>query len=141
MIKSLKIRNFQSLRNVDLTFGGFNVILGESDIGKSAVVRSIRAVLENATGKTFISHGEKETTIGIQFDDCEVLWRKGAKTAYGFKQNGQTSRFDSPGHGMPDEIKEVVKMGRIEVGGAKLDVNVHGQLDSPFLLTKPWSES
>ena len=48
MITKIEIKNFQSHKNTVLEFDkGVNVICGESDNGKSAVIRAIRWVVEN----------------------------------------------------------------------------------------------
>ena len=48
MIERVHIQGFQSLADVDLELGGFTVIQGKSNSGKSAFIRALRAVVTNA---------------------------------------------------------------------------------------------
>lgn len=61
----LDIRNFQSIKNQSLDFSGFNVICGKSDMGKSALRRSIQTALFNNWSKSFIRTGEKSTLVSL----------------------------------------------------------------------------
>lgn len=69
-ITKLKLVNFQSYENETIKFDPlFNVILGESRNGKTAILRSIRWILENRpTGRNLIRKGEKfaEATIYLE---------------------------------------------------------------------------
>lgn len=61
----LSVKNFQSIKNQTVSFSGFNVICGKSDMGKSALRRSIQTVLFNNWSKSFIRSGEKSTLITL----------------------------------------------------------------------------
>jgi chromosome segregation ATPase len=48
MLKSLRIINFESHKDTTINFtDGFNVIIGQSDGGKSSIIRAIAAVCYN----------------------------------------------------------------------------------------------
>lgn len=42
--QSIRVQGFQSLYDVSLDLGGFTVIVGPSSSGKSAFIRSVKAV-------------------------------------------------------------------------------------------------
>ena len=56
-IKEVGVQGYQSLYKVGLKLGQFTVIFGESDVGKSALYRAIRALLTAESGDSFISKG------------------------------------------------------------------------------------
>lgn len=62
----LKITNFQSHTNTELDIlpNAVNVIVGETDAGKSAVIRSIELLARNRpSGDKYRTHGTKETRV------------------------------------------------------------------------------
>ena len=82
MLKSLKIRNFESHRNTQLNFHpGVNVIVGESDQGKTAILRALEWVLFNRPlGEDIKSNWLEDinTYVQVEFDDG-ILKRKRTK--------------------------------------------------------------
>ena len=44
-LETLEISNFQSVEKADIQLGGFTVIVGPSNSGKSALLRALRAVV------------------------------------------------------------------------------------------------
>ena len=72
MLNRLRIRNFQSLEDIDLELGQFTVIIGESDTGKSAIIRALKYALINKVGTGFIRHGEKQAAVELTFEDLKV---------------------------------------------------------------------
>ncbi len=69
MLREIRVKNYQSLRDVKIVPGDFTVIVGESDVGKSALVRAIKAPLINRTGQDFISDGAKQAGVALSFND------------------------------------------------------------------------
>lgn len=67
MIKQLKIENLQSHVNSDLEFHpGVNVIVGPSDVGKSAIIRALKWVaLNRPSGDAIRRHQTKRTTVSL----------------------------------------------------------------------------
>ena len=57
MIKHVRIRGFQSWKQADLDLEPLTVVVGESDQGKSALIRALESVMENRAGTEFITHG------------------------------------------------------------------------------------
>ena len=67
---SLKIEDFQSIGNAELEFTpGINLIVGQSNSGKTAILRAIDSVLTNSTyPKSFIKHHTNETNVNFQYN-------------------------------------------------------------------------
>lgn len=130
-LKRVRIIDFQSLHDVDLELGRFTVIVGPSDVGKSAVIRAIHSAVVNRSGQDFIRSGTKESKVALVFEDGVLAWLKGGSTTY---KLGKKS-FEKPGRTVPQEVAEFLRLGDIQVGEEKLNPNIHGQFQPPFLVT------
>jgi exonuclease SbcC len=125
MIHELTLKNFQSHSATSLTFvAGVNVIIGQSDAGKSTLVRALRWVVHNRpAGDEFISHDAKETFVRLTLDDCVVERHKGGKNTYNI--NG--TELVGFGQDVPTEVSQLLRLD---------DVNIQSQLEGPFLLSE-----
>ena len=136
MITKIEIKNFQSHKNTALEFDkGVNVICGESDNGKSAVIRSIQWVVENypqGIDKINSNWNEnlKEPLSVKLYTDKGYVERIRDKTRNGYdicKTGEQIVKLDAIGKGVPKEVIDFLNVS---------DVNFQFQLDPPYLLSK-----
>lgn len=132
MIKSLKLKNFQSHKDTNLTFHpGFNIITGASDSGKSGLIRALRLLIENKpSGWDYKSwfNNTKETEVSIEIDDSSITRRRTAsKNTY--EVNG--SVFEAMGRNVPDAVKSILQMDA---------TNLQTQHDKYFMLQSTPSE-
>ena len=85
-LKTVQIRNFQSHRDTEVHLvPGINLIVGTSDIGKSAFMRALNLVMHNEVpNREFVTYGEKDATVILEFSDGTIVERvKGStKNAY-----------------------------------------------------------
>ena len=135
MIKQLTIRNFQSHRFSKLEFcPGVNVIVGESDQGKTAIIRALKWVLFNRPGgDSFRSRNVNgETKITLETENETIERGRSKNTNYYSCENKQLF-YEKFGTELPDEIKSVYPV---------IDwINFQFQFDSPFLLTLSGGEA
>lgn len=129
MLKSLKIRNFESHRNTTLDFHpGVNVIIGDSDQGKSAILRALEWNLFNRPlGIEVMSNWMKDinTYVQTEFDDG-ILKRKRTKDFNGYILNGNTKNpFKGFKNKIPEAISSFVNMS---------DINLMSQDDVLFMI-------
>lgn len=124
MLKSLKIKNFQSHKKTFLKFNkGLNVISGKSDSGKSGIIRAINWVIHNKpSGQSFRSHWGGTTSVTLKTNKSIIKRVKGKSNAYFL--NGK--KFVSFKKEVPQEIKEAIKISHI---------GLQKQMDSPFLFS------
>lgn len=128
MLKELKISNFQSHKSSLLEFSsGINIISGQSNNGKTAILRSLNWVINNRpSGWSFKSNfaNEKDKTeVSIIFNDCEIKRiRSNSKNQYLLKDN----LYEALGNNVPDEIEKILNIN---------ELNFQNQLDKHFLLT------
>lgn len=130
-IEKISIHNFQSHKKTDIQFHkGVNVIVGESDVGKSAILRAINWVLTNRpTGNSFVSNWSDDgCQVHIEFDDGYIKRIKN-KSMNGYIVSGLDwgeECYRNFGHGVPDEIAEFLNMN---------EINFQSQFDPPFMLS------
>lgn len=129
MIKSLLIKLFQAHKNTKFEFlPGVNVIAGESDAGKSAVIRAASWLFTNRPqGFSFKNKeaGEKDVTeVTIEMVGGEEVSRrkssKGINEYYFPEETFKALRTD-----VPEEVRDVFQMG---------EVNIQSQHSPYFLL-------
>lgn len=131
-IKEVGVQGYQSLYKVGLKLGQFTVIYGESDVGKSALYRAIRALLTAESGDSFISKGENKTGVALRLNSGEkVIWikRRGKRCEY--KLGEQKWRRNRT---LPLEVSKILQLTPLIVDGDKFYPNLRGQFDSLFLL-------
>lgn len=132
----IKLNNFQSIGEAELTFEpGVNLIVGQSNSGKTAILRSIAATLNNPTrGKYFIKKGAKFSLIEVKFDGNEIKWKRTpADSSYEingevYKKTGRTDLFEIlPENGFVRDDSDNI-------------MNIEGEWDLPFPFDRTPSE-
>ena len=135
MIRDLTISNFQSHQDSILQFSPrVNVILGVSDSGKSAIMRSLRWLLLNRpSGKAFISHWCKKgdsTEAKIMLADGTIIIRSRSQKdnlyTYTLPKSEDAHVLEAVRTDVPDEVARLLNMDEV--------INIQGQGDRPFLL-------
>ena len=139
---TIRVRNFQSVKDATLNIRGLTVITGPNNSGKSALMRAIRGVFTNAPAGSFVRHGEGSLTVDLTFEDGQtVTWEKGSEKPDGkgkainrYTVNGKV--LDGVGRGVPPEVEA---LGVREISGG-LWPQIAKQFDGTlFLVDKPGS--
>ena len=125
MFTELHLKDFQGHADSLIEFDkGVNAFIGETDQGKSSVIRGIRLVVENKpAGNSFIRNGTPETVVSLTTDDAEVVRQK-SKTSHNYILNGV--ELKAFGQGVPDEVTSVMRLAP--------DINIQKQSSPYFLL-------
>lgn len=136
MLRRLTIVNFQSIRQAALDFGPVTVLVGESDAGKSAVLRAIRAVVTSPVGSDFRTQGTGETMVSLELDDAAVTWTKADSPAYRVDRSGGSAPalYSGFGRTVPAPVVDLLRLGPLAVGDEVVWPSVHQQFDLPFLV-------
>lgn len=129
-LRGLRIRDFQSIANLEIHPGRLTVLTGPSNSGKSAVVRAIRAVAENVQGTAAVRAGAKTFAVTLDVDGHEVRLTRGPGLG---EYHLDDQRFAKSGKDVPPEVTNVLKI-------TKGDPNITTQFDRPFLLDAPGTE-
>lgn len=126
MIEQLEIANYQSHKSTNITFHpGLNVIVGESDSGKSAVIRALRWLVWNRPiGDSFRSDWGGDTEIKLMTRES-IIKRIKTDDTNTYEVNGlELASFDK---GVPEEVQKALNIN---------EINVKGQFDSHFLISQ-----
>jgi len=125
MLESLHIRNFQSHKDSNLDFvPGVNLIIGETDSGKTSILRALRWLIWNRPGgEAFRSHWGGDTEVTLITTEGNAITR--AKNKENLYQLNDTI-FKAFGTEIPREIAEVLNI---------TEINFQRQFDMPFMLT------
>ena len=127
MFQKLIVDNFQSHEHSELEFApGVNVIIGQSDCGKSAIMRAFDWVTTNKpSGDAFrSSFSEEDTAVALELDSGQVDRIRG-KGINSYVMEGQ-DEFKAFGQDVPEPITALLNLG---------EVNVEHQLKGkPFFL-------
>lgn len=126
MIEKLKINNFQSHSETEISFSpNVTVITGKSQSGKTAVLRAFRWLVENRP-KGFRFHSyftDEPTEITLSVEGRKITHFKSEKDEF---YSLEDKVFRAFSFGVPDEILNVLNLGTI---------NVQDQFEEPFLIT------
>lgn len=131
MLERIEIKNFQSHKATSFNLSPMvNSMQGNSDCGKSAVLRALNWLIFNPAGDYFISNWAKK---GKRISaPCEVtvfvnghkITRKRDSDFNGYILDDQI--FEATRNSVPEQILKVLSLG---------EVNIQKQLDAPFLLS------
>jgi len=139
-INAIELGGFQSHGHTDmLLVPGLNIITGPSDSGKTAIIRAIRWALYNEpagdamlNARIVESHGE--AFVCVMFSDNHLIFRRRGKSINEYEAGNQT--YTGFGTGVPLEITQIHGMPKAVVGDQEISLNIHFQLDPPFLLSE-----
>lgn len=130
MIESITIKNFESHKNTKLDLHpGVNVIVGESDHGKSSIMRALNLLVNNRpSGNEFIRDGEINAVVKVKIDNHIIKRKKGKENLYYL--DGKKFKISSD-RTVPEKIAKILNIS---------DFNLQKQLDSHFLLSESSAE-
>ncbi len=123
MIQEIRYQNVQPHRQRRLAFEpGLNVIVGETDKGKSSLIRGLRwlALHESASG--LITHGETVMKVGVKTPTGTIIRFKDSKES-GYKLGEEY--FKACKTDQPKEVQDRLSL---------TEINFQSQFDSMFLL-------
>lgn len=130
-ITHLSIQGFQSHKATKVNFSdGLNCITGNSDTGKSAILRSLIWTITNkSSDKSFRTKGMAKSDVEITFSDSKEVSRvQDNQNAYFLVdyKNKLDLEFKAFKQLIPEDVAEAINMN---------ELNISSQFDSPFLLS------
>lgn len=137
---AISIKDFQSLKNVELELvPGLNLVVGKTNIGKTAIIRAIDSALFNIGNDDFVRSGQKYCGISIDNGTHKMTYARSAvgkneKTAYQF-DDGVVQR--KVGRTQLEEVQKYFNIRDVRMqNGTKVKLNFWYQNDKPFLMDK-----
>ena len=145
MSLNLSIKNFQSIKEVKLDLGGFTVITGSSNLGKSAVRRAFATVLYNDWDASYIKDGYESAEIELERDGnvvrVEKEYRKTTPKKNTFTVNGKSyDKMGRSNENLPDEYAEF-GWQPLKAQGDKYKLNIATQLEPLFMIANSDTEN
>lgn len=146
-VRWIRMKDFQGIvdETIHLT-PGVNVLVGKNNIGKSSLLRALRAVFLGECRDTLIRHGRKSCSVEVGFSHGFTLhWDRKAKRnpiniwkllgpdGAVYEEDGM--RYETGSRKVPDWVPGMFKIGPIE----GLDAHMTKQKTPVFLLDKPGS--
>lgn len=134
MATNIKVKNFQSITDADITVDGFTIIVGESSQGKSACLRAVNAACYNKFKQGFLKHGADMLTIGITHGDepYSLVVRKTKKESPEYELGELV--FQKLNRTVPPEVEAYNNFGSIDNYESKYPLNFFSQFSKPLLL-------
>ena len=128
----LSLQNFQSISEGELTFNtGLNFIIGQSNSGKSATFRAIKACLLSPKGsQRFIKKGDNKSVVTLLYNGNKIEWDR-TSTESKYIINGEEYRNT----GKSDAFKilnDETGFVKAEKGCALMNIEEELQLPFPF---------
>jgi len=142
-ILGVKIKNYQSLEGVELKIGGLTLIKGESDIGKSAVVRAINGLVKNSIVKTQIQSNKNATSIEISTEkgSVSIARTRSSSAKYSIKPiDGDEVVHTKTGKVVPPEVFDMLGIHPHELDSdVTIITNISSQFGGQFPIDQPSS--
>lgn len=127
MIKKIRVRQYQSHDDTEIELHpGFNVITGDSDSGKTAILRAVRWIMFNRprSWEDFKPWGNKKPVSEVELElDNGIVTRKRSSTINSYETKGDD--FQVVKDRVPEKVKQVLNMD---------NDNIERQHDTYFLL-------
>ena len=131
-VEEIVIDGFQALVGVRLRLAsGVNVVVGESDVGKSAIVRALQGAISNQRGDGFVNNRTGQCAVSVAVDDDVVCWRK-PENEY---QINDDEPFRKVGISVPGDVGAILNMAPLQLDkNSERSINIVGQDDPKFLV-------
>lgn len=137
MIKKIEVWDFESHKHSVLELDeGLNFIVGESNSGKSSLVRAVAFVAYNRFDQRSVRVGAKFCRVRVETDKGYVDVKKGPKdNLWEVCRNGEHPEYlDKPGKRIVPQATEVLGLDMVRLGEVDVPVNIMDQLEAHFLL-------
>ena len=142
-LKSVRVLDFQSHEDTFVEFdAGLTSVIGETNAGKSGLLRAISWALYNEPkGADFIRTGKSSCKVILTFSDGSIVERSRSRSSAGkyvvTDTQGNTQSYSGFANDIPAEVANQHQMPQVQLTkDIKRSLNVASQLEGPFLLTE-----
>ena len=138
MIKRITLKNFESHEDSTIEFSeGLNLIIGQSNQGKSSIVRALAMVVANRFDHDSIRTGAKYCSVAVETEKGMVTAERGEDTNHWIIETPQGKKeYRNIGSSVPSEVLEVLGMGERVRGEIKELPNIMFQLEKHYMLSE-----
>lgn len=138
MIKRITLKNFESHEDSAIEFSdGLNLIIGQSNQGKSSIVRALAMVVANRFDRDSVRTGAKYCSVAVETEKGMVTAERGEDTNHWIIETPQGKKeYRNIGSSVPSEVLEVLGMGERARGEIKELPNIMFQLEKHYMLSE-----
>ena len=138
MIKSLRLRNFESHKDTTVKFTeGFNLLVGLSNRGKTSLIKALRLIAEGVWVEKCVRVGATHCHLTCVTDKGRIdVKRGGGKNKWVIKYKKKKYSYSNVGKSVPKEVRKVLGFGKASIGGLDVGINLASQLEKHFLLSE-----
>lgn len=129
----VKIKNFQSISDLEFEIKGFTTITGRTNIGKSAIIRAISGSILNIPVTNLVRKGKKYCTVELISDQWSYKWEKGEKGVNRYWFPNLEAPLDKVGQGQIPQIAEI-GFKSIKIGSEYINPWYASQFEPIFLI-------
>lgn len=132
-IKKLILKNFQQWKSGEIEFkNGLNILIGNTECGKSTLFRAIGSILNGKMPEDYIRKGSKECEVKVEFSDGSIFRRVRGKNNIA-DANGII--FERVGKDIPFEYFKQLGPTSIKFGNKDLSLCYYSQFEPHFFIT------
>lgn len=139
MLRSLRVRNFALIEELEVEFGeGLNILTGETGAGKSILLGSIQTVLGAKASKELIRNGAESAYVEAVFEQCgEAAAKELAEQELSAEDGSITisRKLTAAGKSVSRINGETVNAATVKAVAALL-LEIHGQQEHHSLLNR-----
>lgn len=139
MLRSLRVRNFALIEELEAEFGeGLNILTGETGAGKSILLGSIQTVLGAKASKELIRNGAESAYVEAVFEQCgEAVIKELAAQELSVEDGSVTisRKLTATGKSVSRINGETVNAATVKAVAALL-LEIHGQQEHHSLLNR-----
>ena len=133
-ITKLILKNFQQWKDGNIEFTkGLNVLMGDTECGKSTIFRAISSILTGKMPEDYIRKGAKGCDVELYFDDNSVFKRSRSK-----KDNiaiANENKYERVGKDIPFDYFKALGNTSITFGDKNLSLCLYSQFEPHFFIT------
>ena len=139
MIQSIEVWDFECHEHslIDCLSEGLNLIHGESDSGKTSLVRALKLAAYNIFDQKSVRVGAKNCQVKVTTERGYVHVTRGKDNMWDTcRAGGKVQHFTKIGKNILDDAAEIIGLHLIELGDLSLPVNVMDQDEAHFMLSE-----
>jgi len=130
MIQRIELENIQCHKHLTVDCDRITVLLGPSNVGKSAVVRALSWFF-SLINVDLTTRGRKASAVTVVLPKAKITKARRDSIWYTLETDGKQKRFSRVGRMFPDELLQYAKVGSL---------NIQSQFEPFLLVFSPPSE-
>lgn len=127
------IKDFQCIQKVTLNVQGLTILQGDSNQGKSSILKGIYAATHNRFTPQQIRYGTDQATVKLRWDKNDTVLSVVRKEKGSPLMALGEHQFSKLGRSVPPEVDAWSNLGSVDVGGENYSLNFFMQFQPPLL--------